>query len=254
MASRLDFALRDLPAPPRHTAPYLPPPPYAPSPSHHPFSWHSQAHHSALFAGPLAPSSWTNAGPSIPTSLWPAGPPDFLLPFHRYPTKPYDTSAGFALALARSDTSSATSRDSDLSPSPEVAEVVCNAPLVAPVPLPYHSPTFLMYDLPDEDEDLSHPPYTHRPHKRKRTREESESEDASECEPDARRDLLQPAKRRALGATPRRDADSQWEWTCTASGTAAAAAATAGGATGMATLRHAAPAAAGGFSRRHRAR
>ena len=77
---------------------------------------------------------------------------------------------------ARSDTSSVVSRDSDLSPSPvpEVAEVVCNAPLVAPIPLPYHSPTFLLYDLPDEDEDLSHPPYTHRPHKRKRAREEDD--------------------------------------------------------------------------------
>lgn len=38
--------------------------------------------------------------------------------------------------------------------------VVCNAPLVAPVPLPYHSPTFLQFDLPDIDADLSHPPYT----------------------------------------------------------------------------------------------
>ncbi len=82
--------------------------------------------------------------------------------------------AGLADSAARSDTSSVVSRDSDLSPSPvpEVAEVICNAPLVAPIPLPYHSPTFLLYDLPDEDEDLSHPPYTHRPHKRKRAREE----------------------------------------------------------------------------------
>ncbi|KAH9854101.1 hypothetical protein C2E23DRAFT_884207 [Lenzites betulinus] len=246
MTSRLDFVLRDLPAPPRHRAPYLPPPHsavYALSSSHHPFNWQPQAHHSALFAGPLAPSSWTNA-PSVPTSLWPAGPPDFLLPFHRYPSKPYDTSAGFS--VARSDTSSAISRDSDLSPSPEIAEVVCNAPLVAPVPLPYHSPTFLMYDLPDEDEDLSHPPYTHRPHKRKRARDEREdSEDVSESESDPRRDPLQAAKRRALGAPPRWEADGQWEWMSTA---------TAGSAAAGATPRHHAPAAAAAFSRRNRAR
>ncbi|KAF5324483.1 hypothetical protein D9611_004541 [Ephemerocybe angulata] len=42
------------------------------------------------------------------------------------------------------------------------AVVVCNAPLVSPIPLPYNSPRFLEFDLPDIDEDLSHPPYTSR--------------------------------------------------------------------------------------------
>ncbi|KAG5653266.1 hypothetical protein H0H81_001426 [Sphagnurus paluster] len=47
--------------------------------------------------------------------------------------------------------------------------VICNAPLVAPIPLPYHSPTFLQFDLlPDIDQDLSRPPYTCRSFKRKR--------------------------------------------------------------------------------------
>ncbi|KAK7049281.1 hypothetical protein VNI00_005882 [Paramarasmius palmivorus] len=46
--------------------------------------------------------------------------------------------------------------------------VTCTAPLIAPKPLPYHSPTFLKFDLlPEIDEDLSHPPYCQRP-KRKR--------------------------------------------------------------------------------------
>ncbi|TEB35966.1 hypothetical protein FA13DRAFT_1727527 [Coprinellus micaceus] len=41
--------------------------------------------------------------------------------------------------------------------------VVCHAPLVSPIPLPFHSPRFLEFDLlPDIDEDLSHPPYTSR--------------------------------------------------------------------------------------------
>lgn len=56
-------------------------------------------------------------------------------------------------------------------PPPRTTHVVCNAPLVAPIPLPYHSPTFLQFELPDIDEDLSHPPYTRRTAavKRKRT-------------------------------------------------------------------------------------
>ncbi|KAG0705374.1 hypothetical protein DFH29DRAFT_294987 [Suillus ampliporus] len=61
-----------------------------------------------------------------------------------------------------SETSSSLS--TDLLP----VRVICNVPLIAPRPLPYHSPTFLQFDLPDPDEDLSHPPYTNRPSKRKR--------------------------------------------------------------------------------------
>ncbi|KAG6917798.1 hypothetical protein DXG01_001070 [Tephrocybe rancida] len=55
------------------------------------------------------------------------------------------------------------------SSSPEPMHIVCNPPLVAPKPLPYHSPTFLQFELPDLDQDLSHPPYTRRSSKRKRT-------------------------------------------------------------------------------------
>ncbi|THV07895.1 hypothetical protein K435DRAFT_847695 [Dendrothele bispora CBS 962.96] len=62
---------------------------------------------------------------------------------------------------------------SDLSYSPpprtQSLHVFCNAPLIAPKPLPYHSPTFLQFDLlPSLDDDLSFPPYTQRPPKRKR--------------------------------------------------------------------------------------
>lgn len=54
-------------------------------------------------------------------------------------------------------------------PQPQSLHVICNAPLIAPKPLPYHSPTFLKFELlPELDEDLSHPPYTQRPSKRKR--------------------------------------------------------------------------------------
>ncbi|KAG6817093.1 hypothetical protein H0H87_012861 [Tephrocybe sp. NHM501043] len=61
------------------------------------------------------------------------------------------------------------------SPEPIHSEphVICNPPLVAPRPLPYHSPTFLQFELPDLDQDLSHPPYfTRRTSKRKRPSDE----------------------------------------------------------------------------------
>ncbi|KIM57601.1 hypothetical protein SCLCIDRAFT_1219275 [Scleroderma citrinum Foug A] len=82
--------------------------------------------------------------------------------------------------------------------SPEVASgsaspiriSVCDVPVLAPRPLPYHSPTFLQFDLPDTDEDLSHPPYTHRPAKRKRTDDGDQIHDDDLPPPP-------PAKRRA---------------------------------------------------------
>lgn len=70
--------------------------------------------------------------------------------------------------------SSNASSSAESSPQPQFVHVVCNAPLVAPVPLPYHSPRFLQFDLPDDDEDLSHPPYCSRPHKRKRGDDDEE--------------------------------------------------------------------------------
>jgi hypothetical protein len=74
-----------------------------------------------------------------------------------------------------SDTCSSASTDFSsplsYSPRPESLHVICNVPLLAPVPLPYHSPTFLQFDLPDVDEDLSHPPYTQRCPSSKRKRD-----------------------------------------------------------------------------------
>ncbi|KAJ3982750.1 hypothetical protein F5890DRAFT_321467 [Lentinula detonsa] len=70
-----------------------------------------------------------------------------------------------------SDNGSSTSSELSFTPppQPQSLHVICNAPLIAPKPLPYHSPTFLKFELlPDLDEDLSHPPYTQRPSKRKR--------------------------------------------------------------------------------------
>ncbi|KAH8829513.1 hypothetical protein DL96DRAFT_1708643 [Flagelloscypha sp. PMI_526] len=54
--------------------------------------------------------------------------------------------------------------------------VVCTAPLVAPRPLPYHSPTFIQFDLPDMDEDLSISPFPRNSGK-KRQRDVYEDEE-----------------------------------------------------------------------------
>ncbi|KAJ6606521.1 hypothetical protein DFH09DRAFT_1299754 [Mycena vulgaris] len=69
--------------------------------------------------------------------------------FPDLPPSPTDTCTSFASSSAGT-------------PPPRTTHVVCNAPLVAPIPLPYHSPTFLQFELPDLDEDLSYPPYTTR--------------------------------------------------------------------------------------------
>jgi hypothetical protein len=73
-----------------------------------------------------------------------------------------------AVSASPSDTCSSIYSDLSSSSPPPSLHVVCDIPVVAPRPLPYHSPTFLQFDLPDVDEDLSHPPYTRCPSKRKR--------------------------------------------------------------------------------------
>jgi hypothetical protein len=96
------------------------------------------------------------------------------------------------LELPSSPSDTCSSAYSDLSPSPSPSiHVVCDIPVVAPRPLPYHSPTFLQFDLPDIDEDLSRPPYTRGPAKRKR---ESEEEDLDEHSR-AKRHAVSPARK-----------------------------------------------------------
>jgi hypothetical protein len=63
-------------------------------------------------------------------------------------------------------------------PAPGFLQVVCNAPLLAPKPLPYRPPAFLdSFELPDPDEDLSRPPYTRSSSKRKRTHTRDSQDD-----------------------------------------------------------------------------
>ena len=62
------------------------------------------------------------------------------------------------------DASPVSMRDACTTPAGDSVNVVavCDVPLVAPRPLPFTPPAFLQFEcLPDEDEDLSFPPYTH---------------------------------------------------------------------------------------------
>lgn len=153
------------------------------------------AQDSYLFNSPVASSDMFSA-----FSRWSLAPQEHLLPYHYagaiIPQEYGSSEVGFSPAPSDA---SLQSWDSDASPAsapappPHPTHVVCNAPLVAPVPLPYHSPTFLQYDdLPDDDEDLSHPPYTRRPHKRKRRLDEDEADSA------AAGIQTMPAKRRSV--------------------------------------------------------
>jgi hypothetical protein len=77
-----------------------------------------------------------------------------------------------APSISPLDPGSPMSTTAPLTPAPEFLHVVCNAPLLAPKPLPYRPPAFLdSFELPDPDEDLSHPPYTRTSSKRKRGRD-----------------------------------------------------------------------------------
>lgn len=100
--------------------------------------------------------------------LWSASPHDKGKMHTMPPLRPFD------FPPSPSETCSSFSTDLSPSPEPVTIRVVCDVPLVAPRPLPYHSPTFLQFDLPDPDEDLSHPPYTNRPSKRKRDNDDSD--------------------------------------------------------------------------------
>ncbi|KAI0063478.1 hypothetical protein BV25DRAFT_1915374 [Artomyces pyxidatus] len=138
------------------------------------------------------------AGPSTSKAVWVQPPPlppahsahalyvpdIFSVPELEPPSSPSDISA------------SPISTASTPTPAPEFVHVVCNAPLIAPKPLPYRSPAFLeSFELPDPDEDLSHPPYTpSRTSKRKRAREEDDSDSAAPPAPVKRR-ITEPVLR-----------------------------------------------------------
>ncbi|KAJ7074248.1 hypothetical protein C8F01DRAFT_1242510 [Mycena amicta] len=88
--------------------------------------------------------------------------PHYVEPWHSL-MAPYSPSLLFNQPASPTETCTSFASSSSGSLERQPTHVVCNAPLVAPIPLPFHSPTFLQFELlPDIDEDLSHPPYTTR--------------------------------------------------------------------------------------------
>lgn len=76
----------------------------------------------------------------------------------------------------------------EFSPQSRPIFVQCTAPLIAPKPLPYHSPRFLQFDeLPELDEDLSHAPYVRRPLKKRKRENEPTSDEVEGSVPQKRR-------------------------------------------------------------------
>ncbi|THH20361.1 hypothetical protein EW146_g985 [Bondarzewia mesenterica] len=121
------------------------------------------------------------AGPSSikPTQMWQASYPPTLLPpqppqLHALHIPDYLSVPELDLSSPSAPNSPTSTDDAPPTPSPEFVHVVCNAPLVAPKPVVYRPSAVLQFqfELPDPDEDLSHPPYTATRSKRKRTREE----------------------------------------------------------------------------------
>ncbi|KAJ3483342.1 hypothetical protein NLI96_g6394 [Meripilus lineatus] len=142
--------------------------------------------------------------PAIPDSHWPLPLPlDISATLQPLPREGLSSPANTSIAgsnTPHSEPYSPVTSESDPTPSPDIVHAVCNAPIIAPIPLPYHSPTFLQFDLPDDDEDLSHPPYFSRPHKRKR--QEEDPEDSSDELMLMIPNIIIPAsKRRATAAT-----------------------------------------------------
>ncbi|ETW85720.1 hypothetical protein HETIRDRAFT_457467 [Heterobasidion irregulare TC 32-1] len=162
-----------------------------PAYTHHPASSYPYYHHHPYYYPPTQhawPMHWRHPyqpahGPSsmkqTQYSNAVAGP-STLLSLPQPPLRPtlhipeHLSVPGLVLS-SPSAPNSPTSTDAPPTPSPEFVHVVCNAPLVAPKPVLYRPPAVLQFqlELPDPDEDLSHPPYTR---KRKRSRDEPEDE------------------------------------------------------------------------------
>jgi hypothetical protein len=164
------FAFPSNPHPPPRRRPYHRLEQTAASPSSsramHPHSSRTRAHPMRTQAPPAL-----SALPALPISLpVPALERESCL--YRFGFCASIYSAFSASAVSPSDPGSPMSTAAPLTPAPEFLHVVCNAPLLAPKPLPYRPPAFLdSFELPDPDEDLSHPPYTRSSSKRKRTRD-----------------------------------------------------------------------------------
>jgi len=107
-------------------------------------------------------------------------PRSWMIPphLHNFPSSPLSSCPDLDYPSSPTDSCSSVSVRTDPSPSsPPYVHVVCDVPLVVPKPRPYRCLTPLEFELPNEDQDLSHPPYTTQPPSSKRKR--SQSDDAT---------------------------------------------------------------------------
>ncbi|OBZ75244.1 hypothetical protein A0H81_04429 [Grifola frondosa] len=155
----------------QHTPSYIPP-------------WHPFPQSMLFDRWPAAPNA---------THVWPSSPPDFLLPYHHGALNPFYLFAPRRI-ISRSSLRHLLVRLVRVAPARRRTGRVHRAPRRARA-TPISLPTFLQYDLPDDDEDLSHPPYTSRPHKRKRAAADDDDDEGADAESSISR-----GKRRALGA------------------------------------------------------
>ncbi|KAL5533204.1 hypothetical protein ACEPAF_4980 [Sanghuangporus sanghuang] len=110
------------------------------------------------------PSMWFDV-PSISTSASPQSQFQLAPPLEPL-IDMYDTLPDLIHSDAKTPDASPVSslRDACTTPAQEntTQVAICDVPLLAPRPLPFTPPAFLQFDcLPDEDEDLSFPPYTY---------------------------------------------------------------------------------------------
>ena len=136
--------------------------------------------------GPISPSGGTTCSPSPFSSsrIIRAGLSTNCPPSPNQ-VRPQTPSPSLRLTPHNPDTPSSPSESSliseDGSPSPQHLNVVCNVPIVVPKPRPYRSLANLQFqfDLPSEDQDLSHPPYctSRSAAKRKRTDDDDDADD-----------------------------------------------------------------------------
>jgi hypothetical protein len=107
---------------------------------------------------------------------------------------------------SESSCSSISARTDPSPPPSQYTHVVCDVPLVVPKPRPYRSLTPIDFDLPSEDQDLSHPPYTTRScSKRKRT-----NTDETTTERTKRRSLAEPSVMPASTSRPSQRSQSRF--------------------------------------------
>jgi hypothetical protein len=134
--------------------------------TNHFMKWrHDIQSQSWLLPPPSHPNFASRLGPLPPMCL-----PEFIRMSQRQSLTAHVTYRGLDPA---SSSGSCSSVSIQTPPSAQFIEVVCDVPLVVPKPRPFRRISPIDFELPSEDQDLSHPPYTTRSSsKRKRSQDD----------------------------------------------------------------------------------